>query len=105
MANPKSISHRCHPILVAFVREVTEETINLPLDCLQGGFKAGIWPRAQAHTFKTLHPTRKQETLRPNQIRHTLRDRKLLDKPLSRQPRVEYMDFLVNSRSSATFRR
>ena len=36
-ANRKSISHRCHPILVAFVKEWTEETINLPLGCLQGG--------------------------------------------------------------------
>ena len=33
-ANPKSISHRCHPILVAFVWEWTQETINLPLGCL-----------------------------------------------------------------------
>ena len=30
-ANRKSISHRCHPILVAFVWELTKETINLPL--------------------------------------------------------------------------
>jgi len=30
-ANLKSISHRCHPILVAFVWELTEETIHLPL--------------------------------------------------------------------------
>ena len=36
-ANLKSISHRCRPILVAFVWELTEETINLPLGCLQGG--------------------------------------------------------------------
>ena len=35
--NLKSISHRCHPILVAFVWEVTKETIDLPLGCLQGG--------------------------------------------------------------------
>ena len=35
--NPKSISHRCHPILVAFVLELTEETIYLPRGCLQGG--------------------------------------------------------------------
>ena len=37
-ANLKSTSHRCHPILVAFVWELTEETIDLPLGCLQGGF-------------------------------------------------------------------
>ena len=36
-ANIKSISHRCHPILVAFVWELTKETIDLPLGCLQGG--------------------------------------------------------------------
>ena len=36
-ANLKSISHRCHPILVAFVCELTKETIDLPLGCLQGG--------------------------------------------------------------------
>ena len=32
--NLKSISHRCHLILVAFVWELTEETIDLPLACL-----------------------------------------------------------------------
>ena len=36
-ANLKSISHRCHPILVAFVWELTKEIIDLPLGCLQGG--------------------------------------------------------------------
>jgi len=36
-ANIKSISHRCHPILVAFVWELTKETIYLPMGCLQGG--------------------------------------------------------------------
>ena len=36
-ANLKSISHRCHPILEAFVWELTKETIHLPLGCLQGG--------------------------------------------------------------------
>ena len=36
-ANLESISHRCHPILVAFVWELTKETIHLPLGCLQGG--------------------------------------------------------------------
>ena len=35
--NLKPISHRCHPILVAFVWELTQETVNLPLGCLQGG--------------------------------------------------------------------
>ena len=32
-------SHRCHPILVAFVWKLTKETINLPLCCLQGGWR------------------------------------------------------------------
>jgi len=36
-ANLKLISHRCHPILVAFLWELTQETIYLPLGCLQGG--------------------------------------------------------------------
>ena len=36
-ANIKSNPHRCHPIVVAFVCELTEETINMPLGCLQGG--------------------------------------------------------------------
>jgi len=36
-ANLTSISHRCHPILVAFVWELSQETIDLPLGCLQGG--------------------------------------------------------------------
>jgi len=36
-ANLKSISHRCHPILVVFVWELTTETIDLPLGRLQGG--------------------------------------------------------------------
>jgi len=40
-ANLKSISHRCHPILVAFVWELTKETIYLPLGCLQGGLRLG----------------------------------------------------------------
>ena len=39
-ANLKSISHRCYLILVAFVWELTKETIHLPLGCLQGG----VWP-------------------------------------------------------------
>ena len=32
-ANVKSISHICHPILVAFVWVMTKETTNLPLGC------------------------------------------------------------------------
>ena len=33
----ESISHRFHPILVAFVWELTQETNVSPLGCLQGG--------------------------------------------------------------------
>ena len=36
-SNRKSVSHRCHPILVAFAWELTKETNNFSLDCLQGG--------------------------------------------------------------------
>ena len=36
-ANLKSISHRCHLFEVAFVWELTKETIHLPLGCIQGG--------------------------------------------------------------------
>ena len=43
--NLKSISHRCHPILVVFVWELTKETIYLPLACLQGGSGAGMASR------------------------------------------------------------
>ena len=31
------LPHKCHPILVAFAWELTNETIYLPLGCLQGG--------------------------------------------------------------------
>ena len=41
-ANLKSISHRCHLFEVAFVWELTKETIHLPLGCLQGGSWQGI---------------------------------------------------------------
>jgi len=36
-ANLQSISHRCYLFEVAFARELTKETIGLPLGCLQGG--------------------------------------------------------------------
>jgi len=38
-ANLKPISHRCYLFEVAFVWEVTKETIHLPLGCLQGGLQ------------------------------------------------------------------
>ena len=44
-ANLKSISHRCYLFEVAFVWELTKETIVLPLGCLQGGGCAGPYPR------------------------------------------------------------
>ena len=48
-ANLKSISHRCHLFEVAFVWELTNETIHLPLGCLQGGTSpwSGITARGQ----------------------------------------------------------
>ena len=42
--NPESISHRGHPILVAFAWESTKETINLPLGGLHGGCLKGAAP-------------------------------------------------------------
>jgi len=32
------MSHRCHLFEMAFVWELTKETIHLPLGCLQGGY-------------------------------------------------------------------
>ena len=55
-ANLKSISHKCHPIMVAFVWELTEETIDLPLGCLQGGCAMGS--RCQGATLRA--PTASQ---------------------------------------------
>ena len=45
-----SISHRYHLEEVAFVWELTKETIHLPLGCLQGGsaFDAISSPRLRA---------------------------------------------------------
>ena len=42
MANVKSTSHRCYLFKVAFVWELIEETIHLPLGCLQGGVQSGF---------------------------------------------------------------
>ena len=60
-ANLKSISHRCHPILVAFVWELTEETINLPPGYLQGGVcSSRLWllPRTREYQSSRFHPDR-----------------------------------------------
>ena len=48
--NLNLISNRCHPILVAFVWELTKESINLSLGCLLGG---GHFPSIDddAHTL------------------------------------------------------
>jgi len=44
--NLKSIYHRCHPILVECVWELTKETIDLPLGCLQGGSTCGLFKKS-----------------------------------------------------------
>jgi len=58
--NLKSIPHRCHPILVAFVWELTTETIYLPLGCLQGGSRPWkLWaPAGQPSAPETRTPRR-----------------------------------------------
>ena len=43
-ANLKSISHRCHLFEVAFVWELTRETIHLPRGCLQDGMPSPLAP-------------------------------------------------------------
>jgi len=45
--NLESISHRCYLFEVAFVWELTKQTIVLPLGCLQGG----VWPRRRARVW------------------------------------------------------
>jgi len=42
-SNLKSISHRCYLFEVAFVWELTEETMNLPLGCFQGGLRGRVF--------------------------------------------------------------
>jgi hypothetical protein len=48
-AKLQPISHRCHLYEVAFVYELTEETIHLPLSCLQGGLDSSC-PRKDGTT-------------------------------------------------------
>ena len=43
----KSSSHRCYLFEVAFLWELTEETIDLPLDCLQGGIHQSMRRRRE----------------------------------------------------------
>ena len=60
-ANRKSISHRCHLFEVAFVWELTEETIHLPLGCLQRplgrGFSGFVFDGRFAFAWRS-YPTR-----------------------------------------------
>ena len=46
-ANIESISHRCHIFEVAFVWELTEETMHFPLGCLRGGLPTQKVKRAE----------------------------------------------------------
>jgi len=51
VANPKSTSHRCYILEVACVWELTKETIDQPLGCLQGGCEESqIGPAASSLT-------------------------------------------------------
>jgi len=64
-ANLKSISHTYHPILVAFVWELTKETIHLPLGCLQGGLPS-LTLLSSLRTLKPgAHPGRRASPTRP----------------------------------------
>ena len=56
-ANLESISHRCHPILVAFVWELTKETLHLPLGC-QGSCHGGAPPRPAGRGLLLLYYSR-----------------------------------------------
>ena len=60
----QSISYKSHPILLAFVRELTEETINLPLGCLQGGD-----PKLETSTTSNNTPTVSGLNLPPSTLR------------------------------------
>jgi len=51
-ANLKSTSHRCHLFEVAFLWELTEKTIHLPLGCLQGGERRSRYPTWRQHQGK-----------------------------------------------------
>ena len=54
-ANLESISHRCHFFEVAFVWELTQETIHLPLGCLQGRMPA-VSPAATCRALDPCQP-------------------------------------------------
>ena len=53
-ANLKSIFHRCYFREVAFERELNEETIYLPLGCLQGGVQSSRERAPQADVSEHL---------------------------------------------------
>ena len=56
--NLKSISHRCYLFEVAFAWDLTQETIVLPLGCLQGGLAAAHSMRApQGCRMKMMIPS------------------------------------------------
>ena len=61
-ANLKSTSHRCYLFEVAFVWEVTKETIDLHLGCLQGGQRAA----ADGGALNTSPPRSRFTFLRSN---------------------------------------
>jgi len=69
-ANLKSIFHRYHPILVAFVWELNTETFNLPLGCLQEGLPQGwlrwsqAWSAPQVYNYAN-SPAREKRTAPP----------------------------------------
>jgi len=67
-ANLKSISHRCHPILVVFVWELTKETIGLPLGCLQGGLRVDLALRVALSELLARHV---QELAHPRSVART----------------------------------
>jgi hypothetical protein len=58
--NLKSISHRSHLFEVAFVWELTEETMHLPLGCLQGG-DSGPYDRRHDKTTEAERTTSSQK--------------------------------------------
>ena len=56
-ANLKSMSHRCHLFEVAFLWELTQETIHLPLGCLQGGAADPMVSGSTSQPSETLSPS------------------------------------------------
>ena len=61
-ANLKPISHRCYLFEVAFVWELTRETIVLPLGCLQGGLGKRLSLQGSRYKERT-HPTALRDVL------------------------------------------